>query len=155
MESLFPLGIENYIIGGLLVGLGISFVYIMTGIVAGVSTTFTSTWSFFSKNNSSFFRREKFLASRAWRLSLVSGLVLGGLFYLMFVNNGETTITSLSMTRLFLGGLLVGIGTRMAAGCPSGHGICGNAMLEKSSLVSTITFLSVGIAVALLTQSIL
>lgn len=155
METLFPLGIENYIVGGLLVGLGISFIYIMTGLVAGVSTTFTSTWSFFSQNKSSFFRREKFLTSRTWRLSLVSGLTLGGLLYLMFVNNGETTITSLSMTRLFLGGLLVGIGTRMAAGCPSGHGICGNAMLEKSSLVSTITFLSVGIAVALLTQSIL
>ena len=57
------------------------------------------------------------------------------------------------MTRLFFGGLLVGIGTRMAAGCPSGHGICGNAMLEKTSFISTVTFLSVGIVVALLTQS--
>ena len=57
MESLFPLGIEQYLIGGLLVGLGISFVYIMTGLVSGVSTT--STWSFFSRDTTSFFRREK------------------------------------------------------------------------------------------------
>tara|TARA_B100000745_G_scaffold47277_1_gene28402 strand:+ start:9540 stop:10007 length:468 start_codon:yes stop_codon:yes gene_type:complete len=155
MESLFPLGIGQYLIGGLLVGLGISFVYIMTGLVSGVSTTFTSTWSFLSRDTTSFFRREKFLNSRTWRLSLVVGLMLGGLMYLIFINGGEATISSLSMTRLFFGGILVGIGTRMAAGCPSGHGICGNAMLEKSSIISTITFLSVGIVVALLTQSIL
>ena len=154
MESLFPLGIEQYLVGGLLVGLGLSFVYIMTGLVSGVSTAFTSTWSFFSRDTTSFFRREKFISSRTWRLSLVTGLMLGGLVYLVFINGGESTVTSLSMTRLFFGGLLVGIGTRMAAGCPSGHGICGNAMLEKTSFISTVTFLSVGIVVALLTQSI-
>lgn len=154
MESLFPLGIHHYLLGGLLVGLGIAFIYLMTGLVAGVSTTFTSTWSFLPGKETSFFKREKFVTSRTWRLSLVIGLVLGGLAYLLFVNGGEATVTALSSWRLFAGGVLVGIGTRMAAGCPSGHGITGNAMMEKSSVVSTITFLTVGIAVALLTQSI-
>ena len=155
MEFLFPLGISHYLLGGLLVGLGIAVIYLMTGLVAGVSTTFTSTWSFLPGSATSFFKRKKFVTSRSWRLSLVGGLVLGGLTYLFFVNGGETTVTTLSPARLFVGGLLVGIGTRMAAGCPSGHGITGNAMLEKSSIVSTITFLVVGIAVALVTQAII
>tara|TARA_B100000508_G_scaffold36168_2_gene27998 strand:+ start:12072 stop:12539 length:468 start_codon:yes stop_codon:yes gene_type:complete len=153
MESLFPLGTNHYLLGGLLVGFGIALIYLMTGLVAGVSTTFTSTWSFLPGKENSFFKREKFVTSRSWRLSLVSGLVLGGLVYLLFVNGGEATTTALSPARLFIGGLLVGIGTRMAAGCPSGHGITGNAMLEKSSFVSTITFLVVGIVVALVTQT--
>lgn len=155
METLFPLGIEQYLVGGLLVGAGIAFIYLMTGIVAGVSTTFTSTWSFIFTNPASFFSRDKFVASRMWRLSLVFGLMMGGLAYMLLLNEGNATVTALSPGRLFIGGILVGIGTRMAAGCPSGHGITGNAMLEKSSLVSTVTFLLVGITVALLTQSIL
>lgn len=155
METLFPIGVNHYILGGVLVGVGISFIYIMTGLISGVSTTFTSTWSFLLHGEVSFFSREKFIASRWWRLSLVFGLVLGGLAYMFFINNGEATVTTLSLPRLFLGGILVGIGTRMAAGCPSGHGICGNAMLEKSSIVSTITFLAVGIIVALLTKVII
>ena len=154
MESLFPLGIEQYLVGGLLVGLGISFVYIMTGLVSGVSTAFTSTWSFFSRDTTSFFRREKFLSSRTWRLSLVTGLMLGGLVYLVFINGGESTVTSLSMTRLFFRALLLCIGTSMAAPYPSGHDKCGAAMVAKTTFISTVTFLSVGIVVALLTQSI-
>jgi len=155
METLFPLGIEQYLVGGLLVGAGIAVIYLMTGIVAGVSTTFTSTWSYLFTDPASFFRRDTFVASRLWRLSLVFGLVLGGALYLFVFNDGVATVTTLPVGRLFIGGLLVGIGTRMAAGCPSGHGITGNAMLEKSSLISTITFLTVGIAVALITQTIL
>ena len=155
METLFPLGIEQYVVGGLLVGAGIAFIYVMTGVVAGVSTVFTSTWSFVFADPTSFFRRDKFIASRKWRLSLVAGLVLGGFVYLFLFNDGNATVTSLPVLLLVAGGLLVGIGTRMAAGCPSGHGITGNAMLEKSSLVSTITFLAVGIIVALITQNVL
>jgi len=154
METLFPLGIEHYIIGGLLVGAGISLVYLLTGLVAGASTIFTSTWSYLITDPTSFFNRDKFVATRSWRLTLAVGLVLGGLLYILFFNNGEAVVTSLSPWRLFLGGLLVGIGTRMAAGCASGHGICGNAMAERSSIVSTITFLAVGILVATLTKSL-
>jgi uncharacterized membrane protein YedE/YeeE len=43
-----------------------------------------------------------------------------------------------------IGGLLVGIGTRIGAGCTSGHGVCGLARLSPRSIVATVTFVAVG-----------
>jgi uncharacterized membrane protein YedE/YeeE len=147
LETLFPLGISHYIIGGLLVGAGISSIYILTGRVAGASTVFTSSLSYFLSG--SFFTEMS--PTRNWRVALSLGLFLGGLMYYLFVANGVATVTALHPLRLFAGGILVGIGTRMAGGCASGHGICGNAAFAKDSLVATIIFLVVGISTALVT----
>ncbi len=46
---------------------------------------------------------------------------------------------------MFVGGLFIGFGTRLAGGCTSGHGIFGLANLELPSLVTTIAFLGAGI----------
>jgi uncharacterized membrane protein YedE/YeeE len=50
---------------------------------------------------------------------------------------------------LVSGGLLVGFGTRMAAGCTSGHGLCGVSRVQKGSLVATASFFGAGILVSL------
>lgn len=47
---------------------------------------------------------------------------------------------------LLVGGVLVGFGTRMAAGCTSGHGLCGVSRLQVGSLLTTAAFFGVGIA---------
>lgn len=49
---------------------------------------------------------------------------------------------------LALGGVLVGFGTRMAAGCTSGHGLCGVSRFQKGSLVATACFFAAGVAVS-------
>ena len=41
-------------------------------------------------------------------------------------------------------GLLVGIGTRYASGCTSGHGVCGLSRLSPRSLVATLSFMGAG-----------
>jgi hypothetical protein len=46
---------------------------------------------------------------------------------------------------LFLGGTLVGFGTRMASGCTSGHGLCGVSQLQKGSLLATVAFFGMGV----------
>ena len=43
-------------------------------------------------------------------------------------------------------GLLVGIGTRYASGCTSGHGVCGLSRLSPRSLVATASFMGAGFA---------
>lgn len=48
------------------------------------------------------------------------------------------------------GGVLVGFGTRMAAGCTSGHGLCGVSRGQPGSLVATASFFGMGIFVSLL-----
>lgn len=49
---------------------------------------------------------------------------------------------------LLVGGFLVGMGTQMAGGCSSGHGLSGCANLSWSSLMSTAIFFSTAVVVA-------
>lgn len=42
------------------------------------------------------------------------------------------------------GGLLVGLGTRLANGCTSGHGVCGISRLAPRGLAATAIYISAG-----------
>jgi uncharacterized membrane protein YedE/YeeE len=50
----------------------------------------------------------------------------------------------------FVGGILMGVGSRWAGGCTSGHGISGTLQLAVSSWVAVIGFFAGGIAAAVL-----
>jgi hypothetical protein len=45
VENMFPLGIEPYLVGGIFVGLGVSLIYVYTGLHATQSSFFTTTLS--------------------------------------------------------------------------------------------------------------
>jgi uncharacterized membrane protein YedE/YeeE len=51
---------------------------------------------------------------------------------------------------LLLAGVLVGFGTRMAGGCPIGHGLCGMARGQAGSWAAGLSFFGAGVLVALL-----
>lgn len=51
---------------------------------------------------------------------------------------------------LFLGGVLVGFGTRLAGGCSSGHGLNGCGRLNPVSIVATAVFFGTAAAVSFL-----
>jgi len=51
---------------------------------------------------------------------------------------------------LLIGGLCVGLGTRMAGGCTSGHGLTGCGRMQLSSMLATGVFFGCGVAVSLL-----
>lgn len=46
---------------------------------------------------------------------------------------------------MFVAGLFIGFGTRLAGGCTSGHSIFGMANLERPSIVATLSFMMGGI----------
>ncbi|MFE9957185.1 YeeE/YedE family protein [Micromonospora sp. NPDC005299] len=51
---------------------------------------------------------------------------------------------------LFVGGVLVGFGTRLAGGCSSGHGLNGCGRLQPVSIVATAVFFGAGVLVSFL-----
>ena len=145
VAGLFPNGIAHYALGGLLVGLGVATIYLGTGIIAGASTFLETTLSYVS--GLSRFNRPKYLASRDWRVLFTAGIVLGALAYTVTLGGGFWT-TEVGAWRLFLGGILVGVGTRLGKGCTSGHGVCGVGSASSTSIVNVVTFLAVAIGTA-------
>jgi uncharacterized membrane protein YedE/YeeE len=149
---MFPLGILPYLVGGLLIGLGVSFIYVLTGIHATQSSLLSTTLSYVSQLP--YFQRKTNLASREWRLLFAAGVIVGAFLYTLTLSPDGFFMTSVQWWRLLLGGFLVGFGTRLSQGCTSGHGISGLASLSTTSLYAVLTFLSVGIATAVLVQTL-
>jgi len=143
IDTLFPNGISRYAIGGLLVGLGTVVIYLGTGITAGASTFLESTLSYVSKRS----RFQQYRASRDWRVVFTVSIIAGAGVYAL-IYQGGVWVTEVAPWRLFLGGIFVGIGTRIGKGCTSGHGICGVGSVSRTSLVGVATFLVVAIVTA-------
>ena len=101
-ETLFPLGWIHYLAGGLLIGAGVSVLFVTTGLIGGMSTFFSSTLSYISRHR--YFHQARFVESRQWRLVYALGLVLGAALWLFISGNG-TAITQVSTWQLVLGGL--------------------------------------------------
>lgn len=144
LDEFFPRGVAHYLWGGMLIGAGVSLLFLLTGLIGGTSTFFSSTLSYVSKQP--FFRRRRLVAERVWRLVYALGLVLGAAVYT--ATFGEDWITQVSGWQLLAGGFLIGFGARLARGCTAGHGICGLASLQLPSLLAVITFLLTAIGVA-------
>jgi uncharacterized membrane protein YedE/YeeE len=146
VTELFPRGIIHYLAGGLLIGLGTIVIYLGTGISAGASTFLESTLSYVSQKER--FQQPRFVDSRDWRIVFTLSIVAGAAVYAVVVQGGAWT-TEVQSWRLFAGGLLVGVGTRLGKGCTSGHGICGVGSASKTSVVNVAVFMLVAIGTAL------
>jgi uncharacterized membrane protein YedE/YeeE len=149
IDTLFPFGWQHYLLGGLTIGAGVALLYLFNGWVGGMSTVFSSTWSFVSRR--SFFQQARLVDSRQWRLVYAAGVVLGALVWRFALNDGQAQSTSVPIWQLLLGGFLVGYGARLGNGCTSGHGICGLGALQLPSLGAVLTFM----ATAFLTANLL
>ncbi|OLQ85914.1 hypothetical protein BIY22_13600 [Vibrio panuliri] len=118
------------LIGGILLGCSATLLLLVNGKIAGISGIVNGLFS-----------HEK--GDVLWRLVFVISMVIGGA---LAVTLGEIAIpntATISVGSFALGGLLVGVGTRLGNGCTSGHGICGIGRLSKRSIVATLTFMFV------------
>jgi uncharacterized membrane protein YedE/YeeE len=114
-----------------------------------------------------YLRRAEVLSTRPWRLPFLCGLVAAGALSVSLARGwspswdlGRFDVTfgwgpAGKVGLMFVGGLLIGFGTRLAGGCTSGHGIFGLSNLERASLHATIAFMASGVATSALVYRIL
>lgn len=138
--TLFPLGWQHYLLGGLCIGAGVALLFVCTGLIGGMSTVFSSTWSYVLRRP--FFQQERFTGSRAWRLVYALGLILGAFVWWQGFAQGAPQSTSVPVWQLLVGGFFVGYGARLGNGCTSGHGICGLGSLQWPSLLAVLSFMA-------------
>lgn len=117
------------LVGGLLIGLSAAILLVFSGKIAGISGIVNGL---FSKNTSEI----------VWRGTFIVGLILGPLIAAQFSYSLPSGI-SLTWPQVILGGILVGVGTNMANGCTSGHGVCGIGRLSSRSIIATLIFMLV------------
>ena len=115
------------LIGGLIIGVAVVLFFITTGRLAGISGIVSST---LEKNENKFSN-----------LLFIIGLVLGPLVFIFFSKNDVVFKMTSSIPLIIVGGLLVGLGTKIGRGCTSGHGICGISRFSMRSILATIFFM--------------
>jgi uncharacterized membrane protein YedE/YeeE len=139
------MGMAHYLIGGLLIGAGVSWLFVSTGLMGGASSFLTTVWTYVTKDER--FNTSSNLSSRTWRNVYAVGLALGALIGVRILGL-EMNVTEVSPWQLAIGGLITGFGVRLSSGCTSGHGICGMALLDLDSILAVLVFLSTAIVVA-------
>jgi uncharacterized membrane protein YedE/YeeE len=146
-------------VGGIAIGIYALFQFVLTGNKLGVSTAFGNVCGLFSK--ASFFHKGSFKDNLNWRLWFLIGIPLGGLvaalsspgsieFSFSLGEMYDSVLPSnfiLKGLTLTGGGILIGLGSRMAGGCTSGHSIAGLALLNWPSVIASAGFFVGGILI--------
>ena len=116
--------------GGVLIGVAAAALMLLRGRILGVSGILGGLL-------------QKPAGDTVWRVAFLLGLLVAPALWSLVAppapfRNAE------GWGVLVLAGLLVGWGTRRAAGCTSGHGVCGIARLSPRSVVATLLFMGAG-----------
>jgi uncharacterized membrane protein YedE/YeeE len=127
-------------IGGALIGLSAVLLMLFSGRIAGISGILGECLTPGS--------------DKGWRLAFLAGLIAVPLIATL-AGFGVAPPQMPGWGVIVVAGLLVGFGTRMAAGCTSGHGICGIARLSPRSVAATAIFMAAAIIVVFITRHVL
>lgn len=119
--------------GGLMIGLAASIYLLVSGRILGASGIIGGLVDR-SARGSAALERMFFLA----------GLILVPLTILPFIAHDGTHLTG-NWALILIAGALVGLGTRMALGCTSGHGVCGLSRLSPRGIAATAIYLAAGV----------
>lgn len=128
-------------LGGALIGVSASLMLLLEGRIAGISGIVGGL-------------THPRPGDVGWRLAFVVGMVSAGVVGLLLAPELISADLDRAPWMVVLAGLLVGFGTRLGNGCTSGHGVCGLSRQSPRSLASVLTFIAVGMIVAVLVDRI-
>ncbi len=118
------------LLGGGLIGLAAAMYLLLNGRIMGASGIVGGL-----VDGSGGFKSE--------RAAFLAGLVIGPGVVVVLAGGAETHLTG-NWGVVILAGLLVGLGTRLANGCTSGHGVCGLSRFSLRGFVATAFYLLAG-----------
>ncbi len=86
------------------------------------------------------------LGDTSWRIAFLLGMFAAPTVFHAVVPAEYINAPRIEATEwmIVVAGLLVGVGTRYASGCTSGHGVCGLSRLSPRSLIATASFMGAG-----------
>jgi uncharacterized membrane protein YedE/YeeE len=93
----------------------------------------------------------------AWRLAFLLGVLAAPTVFHAVLPAQYLTAPRIDASgwMVIAAGLLVGIGTRYASGCTSGHGVCGLSRLSPRSLLATLSFMGAGFVMVYVLRHVL
>lgn len=133
------------LIGGAIIGLSAVWLAWANGRIAGISGILGHLIELVVQQ-----KREPY----GWRVAFLLGLIGAPVVWRIFADM-PVTVQQTDLTGLLVGGLLVGIGTRYANGCTSGHGICGLSRFSLRSLVAVCSFMGSAIVTVYVLRHVL
>ncbi|TWB27751.1 YeeE/YedE family protein [Nitrospirillum bahiense] len=130
------------LIGGALIGAAAAVLWLGLGRIAGISGIVGGLMT-------------AARGDRGWRLAFLAGVMAVPVIYRLAGSLVPTGELVASPTLVIVGGLLVGLGTRLGGGCTSGHGVCGLARLSPRSATATGVFMAVAALTVFLHRHVL
>jgi len=131
------------LIGGLLLGVASAVFILINGRILGISGILGGLLP-------------PKVGDISWRVAFLLGMLAAPTVFMALAPAGfasEPRIDAGFWT-VVAAGLLVGIGTRYASGCTSGHGVCGLSRLSPRSLVATLSFMGAGFFIVYIVRHI-
>jgi len=117
--------------GGFMIGFAAVWLAWANGRIAGISGILGHVVELIVQQ-----KREPF----GWRIAFLVGLIGAPVVWMLFAALPATEQQT-GFMGLVVGGVLVGLGTRYANGCTSGHGICGLSRFSLRSLMAVCSFM--------------
>jgi len=119
------------LIGGAMIGIAAAAYLLINGRIMGASGIIGSLVDRSATENG------------AERFAFLTGLVLIPGAVALATGTAQTHLTG-NFALIAIAGLLVGLGTRIANGCTSGHGVCGISRLSLRGIVATVFYIGAG-----------